>query len=517
MREKFRKTGNFYKGIIISNIGIFIFIGILSVIFQDYGWFPCEDIYALSQFVYRSVLPLFICFEAGRRTGGTQGGITAVLAVSGVILSGTDAGLILAMLIGPAVGAVWKFSFGWIERRNKSESLEMLIRNLWMGILGSVLAIVLYYTVVPCITYFMEALEGCSDWLVSGGMTGILGLIAEPVKVVFLNNILNHGILIPLGMSQMASESQSVLFLIETNPGPGLGMLAAMFLCRKEKRDEYGMAMFTQAVGGLHEVYFPYVLTDLRLLLPLTAGGFAGTLVFELLGAGLRGVVSPGSIVTILLMAGRESWLFVLAGIVVSASVSFAGTMLIEKRLRQRRPAAKEEETKRKPEPDEEKDAGENAERSIEEGTGENVKKSIEEGTGGNAEKSIEKGTGENTEKSMKKDMGKDTGKWQGIQRVRRIAVVCDGGMGTSAMGAAVLRRKLAAAGRKDIEVNAYAADLLPEGTELIVCQKDFYEHAGADFRDAYKTGTNAYTVDSLMEMAGYDRLIQSLSGERME
>lgn len=481
MREKFRKTGNFYKGIIISNIGIFIFIGILSVIFQDYGWFPCEDIYALSQFVYRSVLPLFVCFEAGRRTGGTQGGITAVLAVSGVILSGTDAGLILAMLIGPAVGAVWKFSFGWIERRNKSESLEMLIRNLWMGILGSVLAIVLYYTVVPCITYFMEALEGCSDWLVSGRMTGILGLIAEPVKVVFLNNILNHGILIPLGMSQMASESQSVLFLIETNPGPGLGMLAAMFLCRKEKRDEYGMAMFTQAVGGLHEVYFPYVLTDLRLLLPLTAGGFAGTLVFELLGAGLRGVVSPGSIVTILLMAGRESWLFVLAGIVVSASVSFAGTMLIEKRLRERRPAAKVEETKRKPEPDEEKDAG------------------------------------ENTEKSMEKDMGKDTGKWQGIQRVRRIAVVCDGGMGTSAMGAAVLRRKLAAAGRKEIEVNAYAADLLPEGTELIVCQKDFYEHAGADFRDAYKTGTNAYTVDSLMEMAGYDRLIQSLSGERME
>lgn len=453
--ELLRKTGRFYKEIIINNIGIFIFIGILSVIFHDYGWFPNENMYAISQLVYHVALPVLISFEGGRKTGGNSGGLTAALAVCGIAAGGTESGLWGALLIGPAAGFLWKYSFQWISGKCKA-SLQMLVKNLWIAVLAGIMAGMAYAVLTPVMNQFITLLSRFTDMLVKFGMLGTLAFIIEPAKVFFLNNLMNHSILVPLGMSQAVAHGSSVFFLLEANPGPGFGMLGALFLCHKEKRQEYGAAMFTQAVGGLHEVYFPYVLSNLWLLLPLMAGGFAGNLTFQYLHAGLQGPVSPGSVVTILLMAGKNTWLFVLAGLAVSTAVSFAGSLLVLKMT------AKSNNTVSKEISTHDKSPMNNI----------------------------------NEEKNMK---------------IQRIAVVCDGGVGTSAMGASILRRRLAQEKLTGIQVDAYAADLIPDGIDLIVCQKDLYDHLPEELRSVIGPSGEIYTAGSLLTAASYDGLVRLL------
>lgn len=443
-----RQIGRFYKEIIISNIGIFIFIGILSVVFHDYGWFPNENMYAISQLVYHVALPVLVAFEGGRKTGGNSGGLVAAMAVCGIAAGDTESGLWGALLIGPAAGFLWKHSYRRISAKCR-DSLQMLVKNLWIAILAGTLAGAAYVVISPVMDQFIILLSRFTDMLVKYGMFGTLAFIIEPAKVFFLNNLMNHSVLIPLGMSQTAAQGSSIFFLLEANPGPGFGMLGALFLCHKERRQEYGAAIFTQAVGGLHEVYFPYVLSNLRLLLPLMAGGFTGNLVFQHLGAELQGPVSPGSIIVILLMAGKNTWLPALAGLAASAAVSFAGSLIVLKM------------------------------------TTENVQK-----------KEVTESGSTNEGKDMK---------------IHRIAVVCDGGVGTSAMGASILKRRLMQEKLTGIRVDAYAADLLPGHIDLIVCQKDLYEHLPDDLKDNFCGAQELYTAESLLTPASYDGLVRML------
>lgn len=454
MKNEINRIGRFYKGIILNNIGIFMFVGILSVVFNDYGWFPNKDMYAISQLAYNVVLPVLVSFEAGRRVGGNNGGIVAALALCGIIAADMQPGLISAMMIGPVAGILWKHSMGRISAICP-EPLQMLCNNLWIGILGGTLAGAAYFGIEPLMDQFAKLLSQVVNMLLSAGLIGILSVLIEPGKVFFLNNLMNHGVLIPLGMEQVAEGGRSILFLLEANPGPGLGVLLAMLLHYKDRQNEYGAAIVTHALGGLHEVYFPYVLSNLRMLFPLIAGGIAGNIIFYFGGGELQGPVSPGSLILILFMAGKSAFFPVLSGVTVSALVSFAGGMVLLRRT----PRYTQEPEK------------------INSGRHESIKEKESD---------------------------------EGVMKISSIAVVCDGGVGTSAMGASILRRKLAEENLLDITVNASAADRIPADVDLIVCQKDFKVHAPELF-NAIHDDVKISTVETLLRTDAYKELVEEL------
>ena len=413
-----QRTGKFYSRIIMKNIGIFVFIGLLSVIFQTEGWFPNEDIYAISQVAYRYVLPCMIAYEGGNLFSDSFGGLAAVMALCGILLRNPEAGIFGAMASAPLGGFLWKKEREFLERDCFAKT-KMLLRNLFLGLTGAVLAIGEYYLLAEIVAVFAVAAGNCISWILEHGYIAVLNILIEPAKVFFLNNIMNHGILVPLGMSQAEQSGGSILFLIETNPGPGLGMLLGLFLYKRKnikRRQELATAAFTHAIGGIHEVYFPFVLADLGLLIPLILGGVAGSIWFSVFHCTTAGVISPGSVLTILIMAGRNSALPVLGGILFSTVVSGVGSYLY---LRWRG------ERKEQPQPEITKE-----------------------------------------EKSVSENIYQD---------LHKIGFVCDGGMGSSAMGAALFRRALKTAGINGIQVEVYAADLIEEDLDLIVCQKEFY------------------------------------------
>ncbi|MCU6686971.1 PTS mannitol transporter subunit IICB [Dorea acetigenes] len=447
--EKLNKLGKFYTRIIMKHIGIFIFIGILFVVFHDQGWFPNENMYAISQLVYEVVLPALLAFEGGRKVGETGGGILAVLATAGLLTAESSVGILGAMVLGPAAGFLWRKEEPLIEKY-AGAGFQMLGKNLAMGITGSVLAVFSYYLVSPVLAMATGLAGRMMNLLITYRAIGLLSVIIEPLKVFFMNNVVNLAILVPLGMEQLQETGSSVLFLLETNPGPGLGMLAALFVVKKERRNEYLSAIAAELAGGIHEVYFPFVWSDLRLLAPLILGGMAGNFTFVLLDAGLKGMVSPGSIFIILLMAGRGMVIPVLAGIFVSVAVSFGGSLLIL-RLKERKKTEQEDREEK----------------------------------------------GKKEEKEME---GKEE------KRIGHIGFVCDGGVGSSAMGAAIFRRMLAARGMEDVCVKAYASDLIPEEIDLIVCQRDYFVMLPKKFQER-----EVYTVENLVSAGGYEELIEQL------
>lgn len=446
--KKLHKIGKFYTKIIMKNIGIFIFIGLLSVVCNVYGWFPNEDMYAISQFIYKSILPALIAYEGGRAVCEKGGGTLAVLILSGILLCDSSVGILGAMITGPLAGWLWKYEESFLKERMNS-SMQMLVRNLALGATGSVMAALGFYVLSPMLGIFTGVIYRGVNFMLSHGMIAALSILIEPAKVFFLNNIMNHAVLVPLGIGQVQEAGQSVLFLLESNPGPGLGVMAALYCAGKDKRSEYMSMMFAEALGGIHEVYFPLVLSNLSLMIPLILGGIAGNICFGILHAGVQGAVSPGSILVILLMAGKGRVLPVFAGILVSALVSFGGSILLLNKKKKREETMREEDKRER----------------------------MEEKNVSEAKKKIE-----------------------------AVAFVCDGGVGSSAMGAALFRRTLARAQVTDVRVEVYAADMVPDNIDLIVCQRDFYRLHPEGFKN-----TEVCTVESLVKTEEFQELIEQI------
>lgn len=441
--ELVQKTGRFYTRIIMQNIGIFIFIGLLSVLFHTDGWLPNENMYAISQFAYWYALPCMIAFSGGNYIGGSSGGILSVLSVCGIITANPELGILGAMISGPFGGYLWKRLENLLNKTCHAQT-QMLYHNLLLGTTGCLLAGIEYYILSGISAVFTHIFNGCLHFLVTHHMTAFLSILIEPGKVFFLNNLINHGILLPAGISQAEQYGSSILFLLETNPGPGLGILLACLVCYRKKkvaRSEYFTAITAEFIGGIHEVYFPVVFSDLRLLFPLILGGVTGSIWFDLMHCGTVTPVSPGSIITLLLLSEKGTVLYILCGVILSAAISFFGSLLLlRSKIReiQEEPcvpsaSAPEKETV---EPDTLVESDTISEQKIE---------------------------------TVESDMTSE-------QKIEKIGFVCDGGMGSSAMGAALFRRCLAKHGVSGIEVKAHAADMIPNDLDLIVCQEDYYK-----------------------------------------
>lgn len=512
MRKSLQKFTKVYSRSIRKNIGIFIFTGLLGGLFAPQGWLPDENMYAISMLISGIVLPAFLAYSVAELLSDNDGGVIAVLASAGIIVADVNVGIPGALLMGIFCGILWRYLLMPLNAKVKA-GFEFLCKNLAVAFSGLVLSLAAYFVAAPILAGIIHLLERGLDFLIQEKLMFLLSVVIEPAKILFLNNSINYGLLIPLGMQQAEQSGSSILFLLESNPGPGFGVLLAMLLTCTKKRREYGLGAVIQIIGGIHEIYFPLVLSNIRLVFPLIAGGITGTVCFNLLGAGLSAPAAPGSLLTILLVSKRGQQAGVLLGIFLSAIVSMMISLPIL-RVPGQRKGMKEDENS-EPEVFLTALSGQRKEMQEDENSkqevlltalpGQKRKMSgneIPDRTVSDAKTELEV-----SRKMQMTEKGQEQSKDIINRQIHRIGFICDGGMGSSAMGASLLRRRLKEKGILDIEVTAHAGDMIPGGLDLLVCQKSYLEV----LRKEIGKNRAVYAVETLLDISGFDALIELL------
>ena len=318
------RIGRSMSAMVMPNIGAFIAWGLITALFIPDGWLPNDNLAKLVSPALTYLLPILIAYTAGKNIAGDRGGVTGAIATIGVI-AGSDIPMFIgAMIMGPAGGLAIK-EFDKLTNGRVRSGFEMLVNNFSVGIIGMLLAIAGFLVVGNAISSLTGLVSRAAEALIAHKMLPLISLVVEPAKILFLNNAINHGIFSPIGIEQVHEIGQSVMFLIEANPGAGLGMLLAYWAVGKgsSKTSAPGAAII-HFFGGIHEIYFPYVLANPLLLISMIAGSSASLLFFSIFGGGLVAPASPGSIISVLAMAPKGQTLIVLAGVLIAAGVSFA-------------------------------------------------------------------------------------------------------------------------------------------------------------------------------------------------
>jgi PTS system mannitol-specific IIC component len=323
LRARVQRLGGNLAGMIMPNIAAFIAWGLITALFIPTGWLPNATLAKLVGPMVTVLLPVLIGYTGGRLVHGQRGAVVGAIATVGVVV-GTDVPMFLgAMIVGPLTAFLLKLLDGYLVPRIRA-GFEMLVNNFSAGILGGGMALLGVISFGPVVEALTKAAGKGVNFLVDNSLLPLASLIVEPAKVLFLNNAINHGVLSPLGVQQAAGAGKSILFMIETNPGPGLGILVAYLLFGpRTLRASVPGAIIIQFLGGIHEIYFPYVLMKPRLILAAMAGGAAGVGTALITSAGLVAPPAPGSIFAYLAVTPRGGYAGVLAAIVVAAGVSF--------------------------------------------------------------------------------------------------------------------------------------------------------------------------------------------------
>ncbi|MEU4539463.1 PTS mannitol transporter subunit IICB [Streptosporangium sp. NPDC023825] len=323
-RANIQRFGGYLAGMIMPNIGAFIAWGLITALFIPTGWLPNEKFAVLVDPIVKVLLPILIGYTGGRMVHGQRGAVVGAVATMGVVAGAESPMFLGAMIIGPLTAYILKLFDGLVADRVKA-GFEMLVDNFSAGIVGGAMALVGVLAISPVVTNVTRVASDAVAWLIGNNLLPLASVVIEPAKVLFLNNAINHGVMGPLGVAQAAETGKSILFMLESNPGPGLGLLLAfMFFGPRALRPSTPAAIIIQFFGGIHEIYFPYVLMKPRLILAVIAGGATGVLVFIMTGAGLVATPSPGSIFAFLAVTPRGGWFGTIAGVLAATLVSFA-------------------------------------------------------------------------------------------------------------------------------------------------------------------------------------------------
>jgi mannitol PTS system EIICBA or EIICB component len=473
VKVKIQRFGSYLSGMIMPNIGAFIAWGIITALFIPTGWLPNEDLAKLVGPMITYLLPILIGFTGGRMVYDLRGGVVGATATMGVIV-GSDIPMFLgAMIMGPLGGwAIRKFDKA-IDGKVKS-GFEMLVNNFSAGIIAGLLTLLAYKGIGPVVLTLNKTLAAGVQAIVDANLLPLASVFIEPAKVLFLNNAINHGILSPIGIEQASNAGKSILFLLESNPGPGLGILLAYILFGKgmAKQSAPGAAII-HFLGGIHEIYFPYILMKPFLLVAAIAGGATGVFTFLVFDAGLVAAPSPGSIFALLAMTPRGHYLGVLAGVLAAAAVSFLISAVILKASKQSG----------------EEDLAKAAEKTAAL-KGKESKASALIKTEAKQEQVIVKDA--DLQNELKKD-------------VKKIIFACDAGMGSSAMGASILKNKVQKAGL-DISVSNTSINNLPADADVVITHKDLTDRAKAKLPNA-----THISVENFLNSPKYDELLNGL------
>jgi len=329
MRERIQQFGGFLAGMIIPNMGAFIAWGLITALFIGPGWAPNEKFAELVGPMINYLLPLLIGYTGGKMVHGVRGGVVGATATMGVIVGASIPMFMGAMVMGPLGGWLIKKIDESLEERIPV-GFEMLVNNFSAGILAVILALIGNVIIGPIVTSISDAAGALVDAMVSARLLPLAAIIIEPAKVLFLNNALNHGVLGPLGVAAAEETGRALHFLLETNPGPGLGLLIAYYVAGKGLLKESApSAMIIHFLGGIHEIYFPYVLAHPIMILSVISGGLAADLWFTVMNAGLVATPSPGSIFAYLAVIPRGQHFAVLTGVLIGAVVAAAVGVVI--------------------------------------------------------------------------------------------------------------------------------------------------------------------------------------------
>lgn len=443
MKNAIQKMGKVLSGMVMPNIGAFIAWGFLTAIFlSPGGWFPNENIVSIQPFMLHFLIPVLIAYTGGKMMGGDRGGVMGAISimgcVAGVATYDTGGGIIVgqpmlmgAMIMGPVAGILIR-KFDEAMDGHMPAGFEMLINNFSVGIFGMILAIIGYYLIGPFMTAILTVLSAGVDVLVNNHLLPLAAIFIEPAKVLFLNNAINHGIFTPIGLEQATELGKSIMYMLEPNPGPGLGLLLAyMFFCPdKTTKDSAPGAIIVQFLGGIHEIYFPYILMNPAVIIGPIAGNICAILFSSIFDLGLVSTASPGSIIAFLSMAPKGQTLLVLIDVVIAAGVSFLVSSPIVKM------------------------AG--------------TKGSLEEAQAANAAaKAASKGQTAAVANSAPKK----------ADEIKKIVFACDAGMGSSAMGATKFRNRIKAE-RPDVTVINTSVDNIPADCDVAVVQTILVDRA---------------------------------------
>ena len=344
MREKLQQFGGFMAGMVIPNIGAILAWGLITTLFIPVGWLPNEKFAALVGPIIKYLLPVLIGYTGGKLVHGHRGGVVGAVATMGVVVGAEIPMLLGAMIMGPLGGWLMKLFDDRFEDKIPV-GFEMLINNFSAGILAMLLALLGNVVIGPVVESISNAFGSVVDAMIQARLLPLAAIIIEPAKILFLNNALNHGVLTPLGAAATAESGRAIHFLLETNPGPGLGLLISFYVAGKGmlKQSSSG-SMIIHFLGGIHEIYFPYVLAHPIMLLSVIAGGLSANLWFVISGAGLVASPSPGSIFAYLAVIPPGQHFAVLTGVLIGAVVSAAVGILVL-RLNPVKEEATEEET----------------------------------------------------------------------------------------------------------------------------------------------------------------------------
>lgn len=436
MKEKVQVFGRFLSGMVMPNIGAFIAWGLITALFIPTGWMPNETFAELVGPMSKVLLPLLIAYTGGEMVAGKRGGVTGAITTMGVIV-GSDIPMFLgAMIVGPAAAWVIK-KFDQLIEGHVKEGFEMLVNNFSIGIIACILTLLAMQSIMPLVVLLNEVMRAGVGFFVDNSLLPLASVFIEPAKVLFLNNAINHGILSPMGIQQVVETGKSMFFLLEANPGPGLGILLAYCIAGKgSAKSSAPGAVIIHFLGGIHEIYFPYILMNPLLIISAVLGGATGIFVFSMMEVGLTAPASPGSIIAIMLMAERTSYFGLILGVAAAAAVSMLTALPILKLMSK---DASLEDAQAQKDSMKQQSKGAKAAQSVQ-----NVQ-------------SVPVASGE---------------------KIKKIAFACDAGMGSSAMGATVLKKKFAKAGLSDIEIIHTPVSSIPVDAQIVVTHKSLGERA---------------------------------------
>ena len=437
---KTRRVGHYLSGMIMPNVSVFITWGIITTLIQ-YLRGPLQSSFLeMDRLMIQFLFPVLIAYTGGRLIEN-RAGVVAAVAVIGMLTESEDPQILGAMVIGPLIGWI-VFLFDKYVLPKVKPGYEMLVRNFSAGILGMLFGYLSLVFIGPIIAGITNQIGFFVGWLIQRNLLLFTNLFIEPLKVLFLNNTLNHGILTPLGIEQAGDAGTSILFLIETNPGPGLGVLLAFILfSRKELKATASGAFMIHLFGGIHEIYFPFVLLNPLLFAAVILGGMSGTLIFEMFQVGLKVPASPGSIVVILANAPQEMLLGVASGIAGSTLVSFIIAALV----------IRKDQTKK-----------------------------------------------EISEKVTK------------VTEIRTILFACDAGMGSSAMGASLMRQQLQASGIS-IPVDYTSIYRVNDDPHLLLITQNELKHLA----EIQAPHAQLVTIGNFFDQEEYTKVITMLTDEQ--
>jgi PTS system mannitol-specific IIC component len=502
-----QRVGTYLSGMVMPAIPALIAWGLLTALFIDVGWLPNEALATVVGPFIHYLLPILIAYTGGHIVYQVRGGIVASIGLMGVIagsdyivaqfnaellLNDPDASPLgqIHMFIGAMIMApIAAYSMRALDRLWDGKikpGFEMLVNMFSAGIWGFVLLIVGFYPIAWLVNQVMTLLSGAVGWLVDTNLLPLTSIIIEPAKVFFLNNAINHGVLTPLGIAEAAGPNgKSILFLLEANPGPGVGLLLAfaVFAIGAARASAPGAAVI-QFFGGIHEIYFPYALMKPTLILALIAGGMTGVTTNMLLDTGLRAPAAPGSILAIFAQTASDSYFGVALSVVLSAAVTFLVASIILRASRKRDLAAAEN--------------GEDA-----------LAAAVARNAANKGRKSDVGGLlGQDNAASAAAASG--AGATLTDQKpVQSIVFACDAGMGSSAMGATVMRNKLKKAGIEGVTVVNQAIANLDGTADLIITQRELTARATEK-----SPGAQHVSVDNFMGSPKYDEVVEQLKSQ---